>query len=117
MQNNRLNTDAVRIFARLCRREPRAGRYLGILFSNTGEPAVVIRHQPEKDTALSAVFLPSNPESLVFDMTDSIRHGLDRGMRLYINADGRRALLKKQAPGWVRYGSNEHVRLIPPCAA
>lgn len=112
-----IKLSALRALLRLCQRDPRAGRYMGIATSSNGEPLAIFRNQTEKDTVLKAVFLPSHPESLVFDLTDTVRHAIDKGMRLYTTADGRRALLPGPIKGWVRHGSPEHTRMIKPCAA
>lgn len=117
METTYLKLSALRTLLRICKRDPRAGRYMGIAASKNGDPAAVFRNQAEKDTALKAVFLPSHPESLVFDLTDTVRRALDKGMRLYTAADGRRALLPGPIKGWVRHGSPEHTRMIKPCAA
>lgn len=51
---------------------------------------------------ISAVFLPTDPEATVFDLTEQIRDGIKRGLRLYTN--GRQlALLPKPLNGWALF--------------
>lgn len=67
---------------------------------------------------ISAIFLPTDPEATVFDLTEQAREGIRRGLKLYTN--GRQmALLPKPAKGWALFAlkANPNNPEPPPCAA
>lgn len=63
-------------------------------------------------STVRAIFLPRQPEALVFDLRDIVQRGTDRGMTLFTDAGGRQVLAYSAPAGFVRYGGPEHSRML-----
>lgn len=63
---------------------------------------------------INAVFLPSNPETTLFDAVESVERAVRHGCRLYVRkADGRMAFIDRSLPGWIPFGLHRAAEAKP----